>query len=426
MKVLIYENDGALLQLISEAVINAGLEPETGETLDQLSNGGVSAAIISQEYTDWEDVFSAATEMNLPAYIAGKPELKTLAIIKNMNQGAQSGIITTFDERLAQEQTIRYLEKLHNGRQGGGLFQRQGISRKMPIPEPRRPSGPSPELQARRMRKKKNSDKDTVRDQIISVYSPKGGVGKTTFAVNAAYALSTCTNLNNRVILVDMDVSFGNVASVLNLPNKANLLNWIRGDFKENLADLVHVHQESGLHILMAPPNPVDAGDINYQTVDKMLAILSKRYDFVVIDTNPALRALHKACFEWSDTIVLVATPQKPTLRDVKQMEHIFKQIQIPYDKVKLVVNGVPKKQSMRIKDALQEMCFETLGFIPDDPNVKVLENFSGIACLSGKCKDYSRAHFTICNRLLGKEILEHPKSFNLLKFFSRKPKAAF
>lgn len=412
MKVVIFEPDGERLQIISEELVSMGLEPEPAESLDVLSYGDVGAVLVSGE-VPWEDIVTAAAGMRLPVYLVARPDIFTLTTLRDLAKGAQFGVISAFDENLMRGQLKRHLAKLAGrGRSSLRPVQdREAQSRSLPR------YGPSPELQARRLRKQR--DAGTVRDQIVVIYSPKGGVGKSTYAVNLAFSLATCANLNARVILVDMDVSFGNVASILGLPHKANLLNWIRGDFKENLADLVYVHQESGLHVLMSPPNPVDAGDINYAVVDKMLSILSKRYDFVVVDTNPALRALHKACFEWADTIVLVSTPQKPALRDVKSMENVFKAMQIPLDKVRLVINEVPKKQSLRLKDALSEINIRHLGDIPEDPGVRVVENTGGVACLSGRCKDYARAHYEICNRLLGKNILEKPAG-GLLKLFRR------
>lgn len=410
MKVVIFEPDGERLQLISEELVSMGLEPEPAESLDVLSYGDVRAVLVSGE-VPWEDIVTAAAGMRLPVYLVARPDINTLTALRELARGTQFGVVAAFDENVMRGQLRRHLSKLRPGKPRPGAVQEQARS----LPR----YGPSPELQARRLRKQR--DAGTVRDQIVVVYSPKGGVGKSTYAVNLAFSLATCANLNARVILVDMDVSFGNVASILGLPHKANLLNWIRGDFKENLADLVYVHQESGLHVLMSPPNPVDAGDINYAVVDKMLSILSKRYDFVVVDTNPALRALHKACFEWADTIILVSTPQKPALRDVKSMENVFKAMQIPLDKVRLVINEVPKKQSLRLKDALSEINIKHLGNIPEDPGVRVVENTGGVACLSGKCKDYALAHYEICNRLLGKNVLEKPAG-GLMRFL-RRPK---
>lgn len=93
--------------------------------------------------------------------------------------------------------------------------------------------------------------------------------------------------------------------------------------------------------------------------------------------------------------------------------------MQIPLDKVRLVINEVPKKQSLRLKDALAEINIKHLGNIPEDPGVRVVENTGGVACLSGKCKDYARAHYEICNRLLGKNVLEKPAG-GLMRFLRR------
>jgi len=437
MKVLVYDSDGDgnRLEIISEEIMNMGLEPEPAETLDAMSRGNVGAVLVSGDMPVWEEIVSAAAGMQLPVYLVAQPNIQILTTMKELGKGTKFGVISTFDESAMRSQLKRNLERANimKPAPGRGVIRpaRQALSQS-PVNAiynlPR--FGPSTELQARRIRKQRDRERDkgTVRDQIIVVYSPKGGVGKSTYSVNLAFSLATCTNLNPRVILVDMDVSFGNVASILGLPHKANLLNWIRGDFKENLADLVYVSSESGLHVLMSPPDPIDAGDINYKVVDKMLSILSKRYDFVIIDTNPALRALHKACFEWADTIVLVGTPQKPALRDLKLTENVFKKMQIPLDKIKLVINEVPKKQSLRLKDALSELQYSILGYIPEEPGVKVVENTGGVACLSGKCKDYARAHYEICNRLLGKNVLEKPSGFSLLKLLKRekKPEVAF
>lgn len=414
MKVLIYDSDGNRLQTLSEEIMNMGLEPLPAETLDIMDQGSVSAVLVSGDMPVWEEIVRTAAEMQLPVYLIAQPNIQILTTMKELAKGTKFGVISIFDENVMLNQLRRNLERANIMRPTPG----RGIIRpaRKTLIQPATSSGlakfsPSKELQARRIRKQREIDKGTIRDQIIAVYSPKGGVGKTTYSVNLAFSLATSTNLDARVILVDMDVSFGNVASILGLPHKANLLNWIRGDFKENLADLVYVNQESGLHVLMSPPDPIDAGDINYKVVDKMLSILSKRYDFVIIDTNPALRALHKACFEWADNIVLVGTPQKPTIRDLKLSENVFKKMQIPFDKIKVVINEVPKKQSLRLKDALGELQYSILGYIPEDPGVKVVENTVGVACLSNKCKDYARAHYEICNRLLGKNILEKPST---------------
>lgn len=426
MRVMLVESDPFRTQVLVEEIKACDMEPIMDFSLDILS--GADAIFVSVEYTGWEEYVAAAGKINLPCYIVARPTLKVLQAVKAA--GKTAGLISAFEVTSMRQQTKQFLERLKTGR--GPVIRpespyhgfKPSFIGKADSDKGNARNGeqqlfrPSPELMSRRMKKQKEGL--SVRDQVISIYSPKGGVGKSTLSVNIAYTLATAQNLKARVILVDLDTSFGNVASILGLPQKANLVNWVRCDFHENLEDLVYVEPKCGMHILMSPPDPVDAGNINYQVVDRMLYILAKRYDFVVVDTNPALRALHKAVFEWSDTVLMVSTSQMPTLRDCKNMELVFKKMQIPLDKVKLVVNMVPKRASIRLKEVLQELQFDLLGQIPEDPGVRELENANGIACISGKCKQFAQAHHMIVNKLLGGSIVNKPKGFSLSAFFGR------
>lgn len=427
MRVMLVEPNATRMQALVEEIMACGMEPVVDFSLDLLSS--VDAIFASVEYSCWEEYVAAAGRIDLPCYVVARPTLDVLQAVKAA--GKTAGLVSAFDEMSMRRQAKQFLERLKIGK---GPVIRPGSSHQMFNPSSavnvdsaasnarqveKQSFKPSPDLLARRIKKQKEGI--SIRDQVISIYSPKGGVGKSTLSVNIAYTLATAQNLKARVILVDLDTSFGNVASILGLPQKANLVNWIRGDFRENLEDLVYVEPKSGMHILMSPPDPVDAGNINYRVVDKMLSILAKRYDFVVVDTNPALRALHKAVFEWADTVLLVSTPQMPTLRDCKNMELVFKKMQIPLDKVKLIVNMVPKRASIRLKEVLREFQFDLLGQIPEDPGVRELENANGIACISGKCKQFALAHYAIVNKLLGSGIVNKPKGFSLGAFFGRK-----
>lgn len=425
MKVMLVDPDPDRMQALTEEIIACGMEPIVDFSLDLLS--GADTVFVSVEYSGWEEYVAVAGRIDLPCYIVARPTLDVLQAVKAA--GKTAGLVSAFEKTSMRQQAKQFLERLKTGRgpliRPGSPHQtlKPSIAGKADADACNVRQGvqsfrPSPELLARRMKKQKEGL--SVRDQVISIYSPKGGVGKSTLSVNIAYTLATAQNLKARVILVDLDTSFGNVASILGLPQKANLVNWIRGDFRENLEDLVYVEPKCGMHILMSPPDPVDAGNINYRVVDKMLSILAKRYDFVVVDTNPALRALHKAVFEWSDTVLMVSTPQMPTLRDCKNMELVFKKMQIPLDKVKLVVNMVPKRASIRLKEVLRELQFDLLGQIPEDPGVRELENANGIACISGKCKQFALAHYAIVNKLLGGSIVNKPKGFSLGAFFGR------
>lgn len=418
MKVIVFDQDEVRSEIVARAVESINMEPVQTVELEALNDSDTVAVLVSHD-SPWEEIVTLTAAKGIPVYLVGKADIGTLTTLKELAKGVSFGVINAWDEKTIHDQVVRNLGRHVTSNRAParrGLLRgttpspgNQAISSNRQVPV----SGPSVELQARRMKKNRGDDKNTVRDRITVVNSRRGGQGKSTFSVNFAYALATNRSLKFRVILVDLDVSSGNVAAMLNLPHRANLINWVRGNFKEDLSNLVHV-QDCGndrqLHMLMAPPDPFDAGDITYAVVDKMLSILSKRYDFVIIDTNPDIRALHKACFEWADDIVLVSRPQKPAMKAVRDMENIFKRMHIPTDKVKLVLNMVPRKTTMRIKEALGEIPFEYLGSIPDDPGVTAEENAGGVACLSRRARAFSQAHFQICNKLLGKQVLETSK----------------
>lgn len=433
MKVIIFDPDVARADIVARAVESLNLEPVHTDDLGALDSSGTIAVLVSRE-SPWENIVKMTVERGIPVYLVGKSDIGTLTTLKELAKGVSFGVINAWDEKNTYDQVVRNL-----GRHVQRTPARRGLSRgTMPssgsqgIPSNHQipGNGPSTELQARQarlMRKNQGDDKNTIRDRIIVVSSGKGGKGKTTFSINLAYALAKNRSLKFRVILVELDVSNGDIADKLNLPHRANLINWVRGNFKEDLSNLVHV-QDCGddrqLHILMAPPDPFDAGEITYTVVDKMLSILSKRYDFVIVDTNPEIRALHRAFFEWADDIVLISLPQKPVLKKTRLMESVFKRMHIPTDKVKLVLNVVPRKSTMRIREALGEIPFEYLGAIPDDPGVLAEENAGGVACLSRRARAFSQAHFQICNKLLGKQILETPGQGGFLKWL-RRPNAS-
>lgn len=432
MKVIIFDPDENRADIVARAVESLNMEPVYTEDLGALDSPGTVAVLVSRE-APWEAIVKMTVERGMPVYLVGKADIGTLTTLKELAKGVSFGVINAWDEKTIQDQIVRNLSRhaanhrapsrrgLSRGATPSSGAQANAANRQLPGAEP------STELQARRMKKKRGDDKNTVRDRIIVVNSRRGGQGKSTFSVNLAYALATNRSLNFRVILVDLDVSSGNIAAMLNLPHRTNLINWVRGNFKEDLTNLVHV-QDCGndrqLHMLMAPPDPFDAGDITYAVVDKMLGILSKRYDFVIIDTNPDIRALHKACFEWADDVVLVSRPQKPAMKAVREMESIFKRMHIPADKVKLLLNIVPRKTTMRVREALGEIPFEYLGAIPEDPGVLAEENAGGVACLSRRAKAFAQAHFQICNKLLGKQVLEVSGTGGFLRRIFR-PKTA-
>ncbi len=154
--------------------------------------------------------------------------------------------------------------------------------------------------------------------RIISVFSPKGGVGTTTIATNLA--LLANERHSRATLLVDLDLSFGQVASHLNLQPKQGLLELVRDEAALREADLFRtyaVHHSSGLQILAAPPTPGFAQLITGEHVEQILSRALEAYEVVVVDAGANLGDRMLAIFSRSDTVIVPVQPEIPALNAV-------------------------------------------------------------------------------------------------------------
>ena len=159
---------------------------------------------------------------------------------------------------------------------------------------------------------------DTQGRRMIAVFSPKGGVGTTTIATNLA--LLAAERLPGKVLLVDMDLSFGQVASHLNLRPKQTLLELIRDEGALHEVDLFRtytVQLPGGLHVLPAAPTPSLAGLIRAEHVDLAMARAMEAYEVVVVDAGTSMDERHATVFGRADTVIVPVLPEIPALNAV-------------------------------------------------------------------------------------------------------------
>jgi len=154
--------------------------------------------------------------------------------------------------------------------------------------------------------------------RVITVFSPKGGVGKTTTAINLALALSD--RGARQVCLVDLDLAFGDVAITLQLFPSHTIAEAIGGeeglDFP--LVESLLTRHEDSLMVLAAPATPDARERVTARLVSRLLGVLKQQFDFVVIDTAPNFDEQTLQALDETDECVLVATLDVPTLKNVK------------------------------------------------------------------------------------------------------------
>lgn len=155
--------------------------------------------------------------------------------------------------------------------------------------------------------------------RVITVFSPKGGVGTTTIATNLA--LLSNERHPRTTLLVDLDLSFGQVASHLNLQPKQGLLELIRDEAALHEADLFRtyaVHHASGVQVLTAPVTPGFQSLFTGEHVEQILARAVEAYEVVIVDAGATLDDRMLAIFSRSDTVVVPVLPEIPALNAVR------------------------------------------------------------------------------------------------------------
>ena len=189
--------------------------------------------------------------------------------------------------------------------------------------------------------------------KVVSFFSPKGGVGRTTLAVN--FAVAARTELDLRVALVDGGLQFGDVGVLLNLnPKTQTIADVVRemstsGDLETLESTLVE--HSSGVRVLMAPPSPEMAELITPDHLSKIVAALRATYDLVVIDSSPLLQDVTLAFLDQSDVVLAVLTLEITNIKNMRQFLALADQLGYPEDKVQLLLNRADSGYGIRQQD---------------------------------------------------------------------------
>ena len=196
--------------------------------------------------------------------------------------------------------------------------------------------------------------------KIIMFYSPKGGTGCTTLAVNVAVALC---NDETRVIVVDANLQFGDVALFLNEQGKNTILDLTPrvDELEPSIVDEVIIkHAGSGVHILASPSRPEHGENVNPDQFTKMLRYLRQLYAYIVVDTSSYLNDITLSVLDVAEAVVLVTVQDIPSIKNDRLFIDLLLSLNIPIEKIALVMNKfdkriaiLPEKISENLKQAV-------------------------------------------------------------------------
>lgn len=233
--------------------------------------------------------------------------------------------------------------------------------------------------------------------KIVTVYSPKGGAGCTTLAVNLALTLH---NEDTRVVLVDANLQFGDVAVFMNEQGKNTIADLApRADEldPEIVEEVMLKHAASGMHILAAPSKPEYAEKISSGQFGRVLEYLVQIYAYVVVDTASLLTDVTLAAIDVSDLVVLVTTQDIPSIKNCRLFLDLSQTLGIERERILFVMNRYDKRINITPERVAENLKQEVSSVIPlDEGTVMKAVNRGVPFVLESKNQPASRGIFTL------------------------------
>jgi pilus assembly protein CpaE len=216
---------------------------------------------------------------------------------------------------------------------------------------------------------------------MISLFSPKGGVGRTTIAYNLAVALGA----NHRVCLVDGSLQFSDLRGLLRVPASApSIVNLPTDRIRESDVADIAWKDPSGIDILLAPPRVEMAEMVTVRDLEKSLSMLRQLYEFVVIDTRAGLGDDVLVFLDASDLILQVLTYDSMAIRNLVMAGEAFDAIGYPPSKLATILNRSDSTGGLT-KAEVESSLGSAVDFeIVSDGRLVVAANNEGVPFVSG------------------------------------------
>jgi pilus assembly protein CpaE len=208
---------------------------------------------------------------------------------------------------------------------------------------------------------------ETEEGKIITLFSPKGGVGVTTIALNLAVSIHQLTN--QPTILVDLDLNAGDVTTFLNLKAAYTMSDVTAniGKLDKNFLQGVITRHESGIYVLADPQKVEEAVSISAEDVKKVLRLLRTMFRYVILDTEPAYNERTRTAIEMSHLLYMVFIMSLPGIRNMQRYLNYLDNTGKVKEKIRLVVNRRLKKDEIKPEDAEKVLERPLFWSVPND-----------------------------------------------------------
>ena len=271
---------------------------------------------------------------------------------------------------------------------------------------------------------------DKTKCKVISVFSNKGGIGKTAIATNIAVEIANLTK--ERVALIDLNLQMGDVTTFLDLNPSfdvsyvINNLDKIDEDF---VLSTLEKYKDTELYVLADPPTIREAQTITNQNITKLLNILKTVFSYIIIDTTSSFDEKTITSLDNSDLILLTTIINLPSVRNAQRCLELFSRLGYNKDKIKIIANRVMENDEIRVEDFESALGHEVYFKLPNNYFALISAINKGVPIneintSSNLSKSFRKLSAILSDNFTyskGGGIIQRDEHFNILNVFKKR-----
>lgn len=241
-----------------------------------------------------------------------------------------------------------------------------------------------------------------TRAPLLCILGPKGGTGKTLTATSLAVALA---GMGKSVVLVDLDLQFGDVGLCLGIPPEKTIFDLVRtgGSIDEDKLDgFLLTHEPSGVRILLAPARPDHAAVVTVDFLREVYATLRGMTDYVVVDTPPGFTPEVIATIDSASAVCMVGMLDALSLKNTKLGLETLELMGVPKDRVTLILNRAGSRVGISDADVEAIMGREPEILIPSDRDIPRAVNEGKSILITKPQSEAAQAYRSLANHFVG------------------------